>query len=257
MPNDKSEYYMPYKEHGNRKSDVTYIAYYLTQYHPNPQNDLWWGRGSTEWDNVCKAVPQFDGHIQPRRPGELGFYDLRLKENMLRQIELAKNYGVDVFCFYYYWFNGERLLERPLNEFLDDTKLDMPFCICWANENWTKRYSGNDSSVLMGMGETVDEYKNFIYDAVKLMKDDRYYNVCDKPMLVIYRPSSIPETKAILEFWRKIAIDSIGKDMYIIAVQERNNDTDWCKLGLMLKQNFNQLNLVWIEQEKLQKMFRQ
>ena len=115
------------------------IALYLPQYHPIPENDQWWGPGFTEWMNVIKAKPLFRGHVQPRLPADLGFYDLRLPETREQQAMFAKNAGIEGFCYYHYWFNGKQLLERPFHEVLTSGKPDFPFCLCWANHTWTNK----------------------------------------------------------------------------------------------------------------------
>lgn len=235
----KSKDYKEYIDHKKADgSDQKIAAYYLTQFHPNDKNNEWWGKGTTEWNNVNQAVPQFVGHYQPRKPGELGYYDLRLKEVLSDQISLAQNYGIDIFCFYYYWFNGARLLEKPLNIFLENKDLDIMFCYCWANENWTKRFSGTNSDVLMSITHTEENYISFLDSIINDFKDRRYYRICDKPVLSIYRPSLIPNVKNVIRTWRSKAKDTIGCDLYIIAVQEKNLSVNWINYGFDAETEF-------------------
>lgn len=235
----KSTDYKEYVEHDIRKdNEVDLIAYYLTQFHPNKQNDEWWGKGTTEWNNVNQAIPQFVDHYQPRKPGELGYYDLRIKEVLKRQIELAKNYGINAFCYYYYWFDGERLLEYPLNKFLDNKDLDMKFFYCWANENWTRRFSGTNEDVLMKITPEKKNYELFIESVLKDFEDERYYCIDGKIALSIYRPSLIPNVEDVLNFWRQRVKETINKELYIIAVQERDTIVDWTKVGFDAETEF-------------------
>ena len=219
------------KPYERATGDSKIIAYYLTQFHPDKHNEEWWGKGVTEWNNVTRAVPQFPEHYQPRLPGELGFYDLRIIDNMRRQIELAKMYGIYGFSFYYYWFDGERLLEKPLEMFLENKELDFPFSICWANENWTKRFDGTNTDILMEQRNSVDGYCNVIKDIVRFLSDDRYIIIDNKKMLTVYRPSLMPKVKSVLGYWRDYCRENGVGEIYIIAVKENGIETDWLAEG--------------------------
>jgi hypothetical protein len=203
------------------------IAFYLPQFHPIPENDEWWGKGFTEWTNVGKAKKMFPGHYQPRVPADLGYYDLRLPEAREAQAELAREAGIEGFCYWHYWFgNGKRLLERPFNEVLESGKPDFPFCLAWANESWKGFAHGltNRNVLIEQEYPGVEDYKRHFYAVLPALKDRRYIKVDDKPLFMIYKPLADPEIPLFITNWRALARENGLPGLYFVGQCTNRND---------------------------------
>jgi hypothetical protein len=204
-----------------------FFAYYLPQYHPIPENDMWWSKGFTEWTNVTKALPAFKGHYQPRFPKDLGYYDLRLPEVREQQAQLARDAGIEGFIYYHYWFgNGRRLLERPFEEVLKSGKPDMPFMLCWANEPWKGVWHG------LSKGKTLIEqqyfgktdYQKHFQSILAAFQDDRYVKIDGKPVFHVYKPKSIPDLDVFVDTFQEQAHRAGLKGLYLLA---GNVNAEW------------------------------
>ncbi len=197
--------------------DVRIVAFYLPQFHPIPENDRWWGNGFTEWAKVVRGRKQFADHYQPHLPERLGFYDLRLPETRERQAALARAYGVGAFCYYYYAFGTKTLLDRPLREMLHSGTPDFPFCLCWANENWTRRWDGDERDLLMEQRYGPELDGALIDELMPYLLDRRYLRVGGAPVLVVYKPGAIPDAQATLARWRAAARRWGVPDLHLVA----------------------------------------
>jgi lipopolysaccharide biosynthesis protein len=209
------------------------IAFHLPQYHPTPENDAWWGKGFTEWTNVTKAQPLFPGHYQPHLPADLGFYDLRLPEARHAQAELAKEYGIEGFCYYHYWFgDGRRILERPVDEILASGEPDFPFCLCWANHSWNTVWQGTNEMLMEQTYPGWDDHAAHFDWLLKAFRDPRYITVDGKPVFVIYTPSDIPDVNQVMAFWRARAVEAGLTGLYLIGVSHYSPSWDPRSCGL-------------------------
>lgn len=198
------------------------IAYYLPQFHPIPENDKYWGKGFTEWTNVAKAKPLFKGHYQPRIPADLGFYDLRLPEVREQQAQMAREAGIEGFCYWHYWFgNGKRLLQRPFNEVLQSGKPDFPFCLAWANHSWktsTWENGGKDRMIVEQRYLGEEDYTLHFQEVLPAFKDKRYITIEGKPLFAIFDPYNFQDVSNFIKTWQRLAKENGLKGIYFIAM---------------------------------------
>ncbi len=232
------------------------IAFYLPQFHPIPENDEWWGKGFTEWANVGKAKPLFKGHYQPRVPADLGYYDLRVPETRKAQADMAREHGVEGFCYWHYWFgNGKRLIERPFNEVFASGEPDFPFCLAWANESWKGFAHGlkNRNLLLEQLYPGVEDYTAHFNEILPVFKDKRYLTVDGKPIFMIYKPIADPEVKVFIETWRRLAVENGLEGIYFVG---HKNDSTISNADIMAS-GVDALNIVRMNDFFLQRSFVQ
>lgn len=215
------------------------IAFYLPQFHPIPENDEWWGKGFTEWTNVAKAKKYFHGHYQPRIPADLGFYDLRVPETREAQAQLARDAGIEGFCYWHYWFDeNHQLLERPFNEVLKSGKPDFPFCLAWANESWYAKLWDKDvrkdKLLIEQKYDGIAQYTKHFYDVLPAFKDERYIKQDGKPIFVIYKPLASPEISIFIKTWRELAKKNGLEGIYFVGhcINDRKNINKYFELDL-------------------------
>jgi hypothetical protein len=202
-----------------RYSRIKPIAFYLPQFHPVPENDEWWGNGFTEWRSCVTARPLFREHYQPKLPGDLGFYDLRMPEVQQEQARLARAHGIRGFCHYFYWFDGRRILERPTELLLANKNIDIEFCLCWANENWSRRWDGKDREVLLQQRYAPSTFPALATELLRYFEDDRYIKVHGRPVFIIYQPAHVQQIGRLIETLRRAAEKRGFPGLHIIGAE--------------------------------------
>ncbi len=208
------------------------IAFYLPQFHPIPENDAWWGKGFTEWINVAKARPFFNGHYQPHIPADLGFYDLRVPETRAAQADLARQYGIEAFCYWHYWFDGKRLIERPFNEVLTSGEPNFPFCLAWANESWSRRWLGEEQEILMRQTYSEQDDYAHIRWLMNAFADPRYVRVQGRPLFLIYRPRDLPNVRRTADIFREQCVKQGLPEPFLLGMNAHACDADFRNEGL-------------------------
>lgn len=232
-------------------ADSRIIAFYLPQYHPIPENNEWWGKGFTEWTNVAKAKPLFPGHYQPHVPADLGFYDLRVPETRLAQAELAKQHGIEGFCYWHYWFAGRRLIDRPFTEVLRSGEPNFPFCLGWANDTWSGIWHGAPNRILMEQTYPgMEDHEKHFYTLLEAFSDDRYITVDGKPIFLVYKPKQLPDAVRVTDFWRELAHRNGLKGLHLVAVLQSEKPWDPQTLGFDAITVSNQTRIVDIMKHK-------
>jgi len=219
------------KERAVEQGTIRAIAFHLPQFHPIPENDEWWGKGFTEWINVVRATPRLPDHYQPHLPADLGFYDLRLAEARAAQAELAARYGIYGFCYYHYWFHGRQVLERPVNEIWKNGEPDFPFCLCWANEPWSRRWDGSNEEVLLEQRYSPSDDLAHIRALIPFFLDRRYIRVMDCPFFAVYRASELPDPHRTADIWRREAERAGLKGLFLVRVESHNESGDPRDIG--------------------------
>ncbi len=211
---------------------VRAVAFYLPQFHPIPENDAWWGKGFTEWTNTAQALPLFNGHYQPHIPADLGFYDLRVPETRAAQAALARQYGIEGFCYYHYWFgNGRRLLERVFDDVLSSGEPDFPFCLCWANQSWTGLWYGSDRLLVEQTYPGEDDYRAHFTWLLSAFRDPRYIRVNDCPLFLVFYPHELPNAREVCDLWRRLARESGLPGLHLLAVRHQMDLRNFQLLG--------------------------
>ena len=239
-----------------KENVVRVIALYLPQYHQFEENNRWHGRGFTEWTNVTAARPMFAGHYQPKLPIDVGFYDLTHDDAMKRQVELAQNYGIGGFAFYYYWFSGKKLMEKPVYNYLANPALNLPFCLHWANENWSKRWDGGNRELLMEQTFSREDFEPFAKDLLPFFQDPRYIRVNGRPLFIVYRPAPIGKElfRAFAAYLKQFGREHGVGEPYIVATKAfgfYDNPADW---GLDAVMEFELDNIYGLRQKNTAKI---
>lgn len=210
-----------------------FIAFYLPQFHREPVNDAAWGKRFTEWVNVTKNFPKFQGHLQPRLPIDLGFYDLKNPEILHEQAEIANRGGLYGFAIHDYWFSGETILRSPLETLLRTPSIDLRFCLNWANENWTMRWDGGSRNVLIGADGRPEEARGYIESIASALADPRYIRIGDRPLLMLYRLKSCRDPRRTVETLKERALSLGLGELFVASFRLKNAmDADPAELGL-------------------------